>query len=78
MIFRFEDDNMNDILSLNINFEKHVLELRTEEFEEEIPFSEIKTIEENGNQIVEFAVTIKSFVLVINKGGEVIDYFWRE
>lgn len=69
---------MNDILSLNINFEKHVLELRTEEFEEEIPFSEIKTIEENGNQIVEFAVTIKSFVLVINKGGEVIDYFWRE
>ena len=63
---------MNDILSLNINFEKHVLELRTEEFEE------IKTIEENGNQIVEFAVTIKSFVLVINKGGEVIDYFWRE
>ena len=67
---------MNDILSLNINFEKHVLELRTEEFED--PFSEIKTIEENGNQIVEFAVTIKSFVLVINKGGEVIDYFWRE
>ena len=25
---------MNDILSLNINFEKHVLELRTEEFED--------------------------------------------
>ena len=69
---------MNDILSLNINFEKHVLELRTEEFEEEIPFSEIKTGYENGNKIVEFAGNGQSFVLVTNKDGEVIDYFFEE
>lgn len=69
---------MNDILSLNINFEKHVLELRTEEFEEEIPFFEIKTSKKNGNKLVEFVGDSQSFVLIVNKGGKVIDYFFKE
>lgn len=69
---------MNDILKINIDFEKSSLELITEEFEEEIPFSEIKTGCVNGDKIVEFAGDGQSFVLVTNKGGEVIDYFFKE
>lgn len=69
---------MNDIISINIDFEKSVLELRTEELKKEIPISGIKIGKYNGNQIVEFAMNGKSFVFIINKGGEVIDYFCRE
>lgn len=75
---REEREKMNDIISIKIDFEKSVLELKTEEYEGEIPFSEIKTGEENGYKIVEFSDDIKSFVLVINNDGKVIDYFWME
>lgn len=69
---------MNDILRINIDFEKNVLELKTEELEDEIPFSKIETKDENGKKLMEFVGDGQSFVLVVTADGLVVDYFWRE